>query len=643
MKKNFLILCRGLFIAAAMMTGFAACSDDDEEIINNDDEEITEWVRPTEDVIQNHIDLKTVVYGSFDEVTERVIARITSPQIGNTARTEFIPEDAQLVIMDNNTMLDLSKEQIDALHDAYQRGTICYLHKPNAFGAALFYAAMEMGSDALLATTKSQTRADDDSWLYPYDVVMMHKEKGVCQLADAYSSEPYTRTSVVDKIDVETEEIISSKQEEKVYYQMEPNTYEYGQLAEELADWINDPEKAKSAITRTESKNVLDEVPGKVVIPIYFEDCSKWNNSRLSHPAILYYWISSLYNFDADQDYYHVILQEEYDASQGYRGKYAQRNNTWGAYDTKYLGQAYNGPHVYAWMPDYGFKVEQWNEQPMIDGKITDTETVKGWSIGASIGYSSGFMGSLSPTYSSSTKVSALEKEMKVIFNKDQSLVIRDPHEIWPDITADNAMEWEYDYGAKSCMGFSKGPQPQVKKTPSEYALCRNISRPMQSWNWILTDTKKKNASYFECRVNVVFPVISTIGTPTGGKIDQTNMKNEVQHLAHIQLPSVNRYKHTYSLMHGTINDLEEWNRLYPILTQGSTAFAAFANHESRCGRSEDALEEKIAAEWNEIADKLKGLELPRLENTYRIRLKDENNRVCGKTLVIDKNSIRME
>lgn len=635
------VLKNSLFLLAATMS-FAACSDDEPEAngYDEDKEDVVEWVRPTEDVIQNYIGHRAVVYGQFDEVTERVIARINSPRIGNTARTEFIPEDAELVIMDNNTLLSLSKEQIDVLHDAYQRGTICYLHKPNAFGAALFYAAMEQGSDALFAPSMSQSRAnDDDSWLYPYDVVMMQKEKGFYQLADVHSAEPDTFTSVVEEIDDETGNPISRNEKEILCYQTAPNAYEYGRLAESVADWINTPAETKSAKTRAEDNHALDEVPGQIDIPTQFHNLRNDSYTVLSKPLRLYYWISNLYNFDEDQDYYHIVLQEEYDASEGYKGRYAVKGNTWGAYDTKYMGQAYNGPHIYAYFRQedkYGL-LRQWNEQPMNDGKVTNTETVQGWSIGASVGYGSGFVGSLNATYNNQTTVSTLEKEMKVSFRKDQT------YDNGLDWNTAKAMEWEYDYGAESCMSFTSGPQPKVKDRPAGDALCRNLSRPMQSWNWVIADTKKKNATDLSINIALTMPMVHRVGKPTGGKVKQTNEIYNITERHAIQLPIPNRYMHTYSLDHGTIANPTEWNSIYPILLQGSSNFSKLSNKEARCGKSESAMEKAISAKWNQVGNELANLKLPNLENTYRIRLKDENNRTYGKTLVIDNGSIRME
>jgi len=639
MKMNVLKNSFYLLLAGVLASGFTACNNDETDIIDDDEEEIVEWVRPTEDDIQNHIDLHAAVYGRFDEVTERVIARITFPRIGNTAQTEFISEDTELVMMDNNTLLGLSKEQIDALHDAYQRGVICYLHKPNAMGAAFFYAAMELGSEALLAPSfTSKTRANDDSWLYPYDVVMMHKDKGYYRLANVYSKEPITYTTIVEEIDNKTNEPISSREEENIRYQTEPNAYEYGLHAESIAKWVNKPAETQSPQTRADNNNVLDEVPGEDHFPMSFWNVKTGDRTEALSDFILRYWISSLYNFDLDQDYYHVTLQEEYDASKGYKGRYAVKNNTWGAYDTKYMGQAYNGPHIYAYFRQedkYGL-LRQWNEQPMNDGKVTNTETVQGWSIGASVGYGSGFIGNLNATYNNQTTVSTLEKEMKVSFRKDQICGNG------LDYTA-KAMEWEYDYGAESCMSFTSGPQPKVKDRPAVDALCRNLSRPMQSWNWVIADTKKKNATDLSINIELTIPMVHRVGKPTGGKVKQTNEIYNITKRHTIQLPIPNRYMHTYSLDHGTIANPTEWNSIYPILLQGSSNFSKLSNKEARCGKSESAMEETISEEWNQVGKELANLKLPNLENTYRIRLKDENNRTYGKTLVIDNGSIRME
>lgn len=63
MKMNVLKNSFYLLLAGVLASGFTACNNDETDIIDDDEEEIVEWVRPTEDDIQNHIDLHAAVYG----------------------------------------------------------------------------------------------------------------------------------------------------------------------------------------------------------------------------------------------------------------------------------------------------------------------------------------------------------------------------------------------------------------------------------------------------------------------------------------------------------------------------------------------------------------------------------------------------
>ena len=64
----------------------------------------------------------------------------------------------------------------------------------------------------------------------------------------------------------------------------------------------------------------------KIVVPcnVYSRAVHKKESKTYdkSFDASLRVWISDLYNFDKDEDYYHVVLEETFDGSQCYAGQW---------------------------------------------------------------------------------------------------------------------------------------------------------------------------------------------------------------------------------------------------------------------------------------------------------------------------------
>ncbi len=611
------------------------CSDDENEIII-EEEETVEWVRPTEDEIRTHISKTALLLGKFDEVTERLIARIDMPQYGNTSRSgDFIPDNAELIIMDNSSLLSLSMEQVEELHQAYQDGATIYLHKPNAFGAAFFYAAMMDGPDALLGD--SRAAADDDSWLYPYDVVAMHRDKGMMYLADAYSAEPQTNTVIEEEIDDETGEIISTQEKEVTTYQEEPTDYGFGLTAESIAKWIN-KDAGRAARTRASDEEILNEVPHEILIPTtyyYPQDINENTVKKVEgNTAIFRYWVSNLYNFEADQDYYHIVAQVEYDARGIYKGVY-HTSDGWGAYNNKIMGNVYDGFNINFKLKekDKYPLISQWNEQPINEGKVTTTESVQGWEIGAEVGYNNGLVGSLNASYSSQTTVSTVENEIKVTFEKG-SLDSRTP-----------SLYWHFDLGGNESMYFEGWSQPKVGNSPSEDALCRNFSRPMLSWNWVVGNTK--NADALSVDMELRLNGISHSAKPTGFSVEKwyTTRWMGKQGGFLLQLPQPNRFRHDYSVrMAIPISDPNEWNSIVPILRMQSKTLAMYMDGVSLCGKSEDDLYHRTKDDWNNILRELKNLKFESLKHEYALELFDETGKPAkafkNKQLLISKDGI---
>ena len=105
--------------------------------------------------------------------------------------------------------------------------------------------------------------------------------------------------------------------------------------------------------------------------------------------AYVRFWTTTLFNFENKQDYYHVVMEQEFDASQNglYKGQiYSKKYDL--EFREKFAGFTYAGPDVYVrWCDTKHPLKDEWNQQPQNEGNISTSEQVSGWSLNADIGY----------------------------------------------------------------------------------------------------------------------------------------------------------------------------------------------------------------------------------------------------------------
>lgn len=623
------------FLLLACVLTFSACNDDDEIIDSEDNGPTTEWERPTEDKIQTRINKKTVVVGEFDEITERLLARIDGQQRINPRSGNDIPKDAELVIIDNNALLDLTKEQVEAMHEAYQQGTTFYLHKPNAMAAGIFYTILEDGVNAFDSSIATMTKAVNDAHvrvggnsLYPNDIVVLDKGKGVYQFDDAWSDEPFTTTVIKKETNPETGEV-STTEEEITVTAAEPNEAEYGVWAESVAQWINQP-VSKSIQTRAgDGSDELKQKHYTHSIPTYIPHPTEMWQHIPCKDAIIRYWVSDLYNFDLDQDYYHIVLEEEITGREYWKGEYSSNDrNKLGGFAIANISVTLDWPES-----NGHARVDQWNEQPLADGTLSSKETIKGWDINAKVGFQNGITGLLTGSYKHQENVTTLQKETNVSFIKDYQ------HSFLPDL---NGSLWTY--GINSDWGFEGSKWSNIKlKAPSSNSVIMSTMRLRQSLNYIIDGTRKRgnNAFNFSIRFSM------TGGQKIARKNDIFKKWSEDSYSVglagkkvFLSLPVPNRFRHTYSIKADEIGNVAEYEYLMEIFERQSNTMRSLIQDRERCGKTEELLRSQMEELWEKAKEELSGTRFPNLTQTFNLSLYEDNNKVIG-TIKVTPDGVR--
>ena len=469
-----------------------------------------------------------------------------------------------------------------------------------------------------------------DNYLYPNDIVALDKEKGVYQFADAWSDEPYTTTVTKQETNPETGEVTTTEEEITVT-NAEPNEAEYGVWAESVAQWINQPATKSIQLRAGDGSDELSQKHYTQSVPTYSTaPGTTWFKTYPRKDVVIRYWVSDLYNFDLDQDYYHIVLEEEIAGNDHWLGEYYSDK------EKKFSGQVISWINVSLdWPASNGCtRVDQWNEQPLASGTLSSKETVKGWEINAKVGYQDGITGLLTGSYKHQETVTTLQKETNVRFTKDFQA---------PWKPNRNGSCWEYDINTTD-WGYEGSKWSKVKlKAPSSNSVAISTMRLRQSLNYIIDKTRERGNNPFEfsvyfnmygdgksARKNDIFTKWSE------GSWDEDLASKKV----FLPLPVPNRYRHTYSIKADNIWDAAEYEDLMKIFERHSNTMRSLIQERERCGKTEKLLRSQMEKLWAQAKEELSGTRIPNLTHTFTLSFYEDNKTVIG-TMEVTPDGVR--
>ncbi len=637
-----------LLETVSLLTSCRHHEEEIQEIEDPDTEPLNTTVWPTDDEVKTTVGKPIAVIGDhFDEVTALLLKRSTGKRYNLSAGATSVPADVQVVYIDTESLEKMDRTLVMAIKEVFQNGAVVYLHKPNAVGALFFWIALFDDIDkAFKETVESRSvSAANGASLYPYDFFAMRRNQSFLVATDIYASGV---SYEVEQFNPETNET-----ETVTVTPGEPSAYEYGLFAEDAAEWLNEDEDITRALGETALKstragdeplNQLDQIPShKILVPCiatYTKDDNRYIN------AIVRLWTFSLYSFDCDEDYYHVVMEQEFDASKIYRGKYYEKKS-WG-YKFKIAGYTYRGPDVFVRWSETAYPLKDLlNPQPRNEGITTTKETVSGWTTGANVGCNNGLVVGLSGSYNFQETVQQQKKEIRISMGINQNCDIRytsssDNEYIDRLKQYQDWMKWDYDmdgiyFKGKSGNGegvYPRGGSPMV-------SLCYT----RQSWNWIVGDTRKRGNEPFRfmAKINFIAQSAASEGdliTRNSVKIVQTNT-NKTDPLS-IELPVPNRFRKSYTATCTDIADLVEWGLVYNELQHSSTRFKDVTS-VTRCAPTEQLLDNELVKEWNAAVQELlnKDLKISELQHTYIVQLKDQNGKAMGRQLTVSAQGLK--
>ena len=620
---------------------FTSCAVDDNEEDNANGAEMEEIEPlPTEDVIETTIVRNAAIFGNnFDEVTQKVIDRLKGiTEYLDPVTASSIPENVELIFIDNESLLKMERPAVMAIKEAFQRGATVYLHKPNDFAAALFNIAMFDDIDNFFgnqAKMRAQTRSGNE--YQNHDLFAVRLDQSYMDADDLFNDEPIEQTFVNEDTGEETTESFQPSA---------PTNYQLGRYAENAVKWI-ESENAETVRAKTRAASSSTD-------PFAQHHIHKLISCNLNYPYISKYnkdfpditatfdisvdlWVITAYSFEKQMDYYNVVMQEVFPGAAAYKGDYwryginkkngmAFSKLNWEQQEDVGFDRGayvYAGPDIYVFKPE-GYTVEQPStESPVNKNNYYIRESYSSWGIKGELGYSDGSVGGkLSFDYRKGETITSFENELEVTLNRNYSYENR------------KATYWDYEMNVKNNNLKWCG----LKKEISKDALCRKDCETRQYWEWFISDTNADISKNIEFDVVFEFPAYSAKCNVTGYNNGFDFSRSVLaKQKVRFKLPIPYRYNETYTTFAEKSKENIADVKAVEEALAGSTYIKEFKFKQSNITKK--ALDNKLTKEWNTTIDNLLRNIQVFVDNEVSVYLNDSKGNHLGDRLVFSPDS----
>lgn len=554
-----------LFLAMALMAGgLTSCEDDPIGPDASEEEENPDetYQMPTEDVVTTLINHPVAVLQSgYDEVSERVIARMTS-------KTSSVTPDTKVVLMNGKDDFTITPEIWNSLKEVYDRGGVIMITNPDEGTRGWLEKSLEFNN-----TSKDPDGDGKPDWdgapagTSVLDMYAFTASGDDLELVDIYKPGPHSHeVQTVDSLGNTTIETVHHDGDE------EPSQYQYGQFAESVAEWVNmvlTPDvptaRSRSGASRTGSEAEeyfsKGETDTKIMYitlyqaSIYKDYFDKKNPlTAVTLPVTIKEHASAAYNFDDGCDYYYVEVTAQIQGSNIWKGihKYHRAEMFTGWSQAGYAIDQIDIAHKLTAKDPDGLSAPTVEKYFPLnsDNKKTIT-TTRGWNLGAGVNlglsksdkWGKTGTGSFNFNHVNTTAVAETVSEMDVIY---QSLVT-DPDPKWQFTIPRFSLSGAGVGGLSDVLGYHDGKKPI---TISQVVCWKEKVNPGNEKQHILNlDFKLR---HYMKKKHYGRPHI-LVDRVNAGDIEFT-------------LPEPGRHKYNYTIQPVNIFDNNEWIQIMTIL-----------------------------------------------------------------------------
>lgn len=555
-----------LFIAAGLMSaGLASCDDDTPDGGGEGGDIDGDLVEaPTEDVLKTMIDHPVAILESgYDEVSERVIARMS-------AQSTAVTPETKIVLMNGRDNYTITPDLWNTLKEVYDRGGIIMITNPDEGTRGWLEKSLQFNN----------TGPDPDSDGKPdwdgnpagesiFDIYAFTAAGDHLEMDDIYNPQAHSHEVVlVDSLGNKTNEVIVHDGDE------EPTQYQYGQFAESVARWVNivldtdeRAEQAARAASRVSGSARDFYISGEFdskIMPVYLSEydiTSDVDGARyksVTLPVTVMYYVSAAYNFDDGYDYYYAELTEETSCTNLWKG--IKKHHPYGAASGwAQAGYAIDqidvGLRLTALSPTYLNPAQLLSYSPVnVVGSKTVT-TTEGWNLGggASLGlaktdkWGMTFTGNFTFNHVKTTAVAKTVYDMAVEYKS--ALGAPEP-------------KWEYTIPRFSLSGALVGSLSDV----SDYHTGR---KPITISQVVVWKEKPNQALEQDHILHLDYTVHHYMKRKRYGKSSKTLSQAQCSGID-LKVGQPGRHKYNYSLQPVHIHDNAEWIQIMTILNDVS-------------------------------------------------------------------------
>ena len=577
-------------ILAAMLTvtiaggTLTSCKDDEPqiEVAELENQDVIE--QPTEDIVETIVNARTAILASgLDEMSLFFLKRLDQVNI-----TRELTDDTELLIIDDASATKILKDDalFEKFEDFYYRGGLVYAHKPTMLTAGLLIRLYEGVYDA------------DPEVLIPlYDAWIFNIQGAQYCADDIHSSQPQTLEYKDEKGSIQSETITVSEK---------PSDYLYGRYAENAAKFINQVLNGSlSTSTRVISRSGI-KYAEPVPIPMQFDSkkfeihkkfdkktghITKGGELKASAILSLTAEITCAYSFDQNKDFYQIKPSETYPGEKIWQGTKKVKYKM--SYYDKYGGVGLNNIEVYITdvNTNSGVNIESLTSVAPDNQPASGTkETVKGFTVGGSLGLSSGSF-PLSPngTYTSTTSISMPVSEM--------------PYKLsLPENKKD--LKWRYDvqtplrYTAK--WGFNGSVSDYSKIMTKDFVIG-------QTWCWVFSHSDKQEDNPIKLKVHYDCELSYGSASSSSGTNYQINGCYWLKYYPTISLPIPDRFKDKVTIVANPVSETS--SKVRRLLYENSSSFRDFVDYPERAGITRRHLVSSLGREWDVVYEQLKRLQ----------------------------------
>lgn len=568
-----------LLLAVLLNFNLTACSDDDSNMPATDEDEDIDLVDtlPTEDIVVTSVNAQTAVFANnMGKMTELFLNRLKDESI-----IPDITKETQLIVLDETSARDFLQDNasFEKLRNYYNLGGMIYMDRPGLQQASIV---------ARLMYGVYNTIPDNKLVNALYEAYIFRNDGAEKMVHDLYNPAPHP-VLLMDSLGNIYTEIRSDE--------TEPTQYLYGRFAERIARFVNEclssKMKTRSMVSTLDNNPEFVEpplIPQSQSFKIRLDFKKRYGDQKKSIEADagIDAKFRTAYSFDADKDYYQIVLSEFFAGSQSWVGFNSEKHSI---YRDKSAGASYGGLDVKAEFSDLtgNYNIHS------IDGIIPQNEvhtgsktTIKGWNINGEIGYNSGLTGTINGGYTSSTQITMPVSEMNCVYTQNSKSILSWTYKIkGPHFTSHRGRNGDYT-------------SPAGLGTKDVYTE--------QAWNWIVSNTKDRGTDPFQLRLDLNFYLCHGYVTGGAGGNNAKNYKDTYSFGLLFNMPVPGRHKVTMTIVAEPAD--ENSSSLRKILTENSTTFKYLSENLERCAPSPELLKTNMSKEWQEIYKEVKTLSL---------------------------------